>query len=476
MDQQPQKKSFRLEQIIGYLKKLVQTVPNEKQRFRAVIFFLTVAVLLTALHLSRYPVASFFEKKILYYSILSSVQPPTFPDRRCVISDYGAVPGGKTKNTEAFRAAFEDCSRNGGGHVIVPEGLWLTGAIHFRDNIDFHLEEGSEIIWSDKRSDYLPVVFSRFQGMEYYNYSPLLYGNGVRNVAITGEGTLNGDGDKWLDWDDDDRGRDRLYKMAEQGVPVEERVFGERDNMRPSFIQFINSQNLLIENIHIKNSPFWTIHPIYSENIIIRNITLENDGQNTDGVDIDSSRNVLIENSHFSADDDSIAIKSGLEKDGWRVNKPSENILIRNSTMTKGHSGVAIGSEMSGGVRNVIITDNTFIDTDGGFKIKSLPGRGGVVENIWLSDTEMSLVPIGISFDMAYASGIRGKNDDEPVFRNILISDIRMSGVTRYSLFVHALGNESVSGIDVTNLRSDYPKASIRKTDGVRITRSTIDQ
>ena len=461
---------------------ILKNIYHKLKAYKSGKYWLAVLVLaligfFVLYELAAYPLKSLYQKEKMYYSILSSVKKPTFPQRNCDVTKYGAVGDGSTINTQAIADAIDDCSQKGGGAVEFPNGDWFTGPIRLKDNINLHLADSAKIIFSDDRNDYLPAVFTRFQGMELYNFSPLINAENVTNVAITGKGTIDGNGKSWIDWNKISSGthpRSRLLEMANTGVPVEQRVFGENDKIRPSFIQFVNSKNILMEDVTIQNSPMWTIHPIYSENMMINHVTVNNSGTNTDCIDIDSSRNVLVQNSTFSSNDDAIAIKSGLENDGWRVNKPAENIVIRNCAMIKGHSGVAIGSEMSGSVRNVVIKGNTFKNTTAGFSVKSLAGRGGVVENIWLDNIQMSKVPTAISLDMGYMAKVQGNVEHIPIFRNMLITNIEIRGAKK-TLLIDSLGTDDIYDINISNLRSNSKKAEVINAGTVNVKRSDIE-
>src|SRR5581483_4362923 len=225
---------------------------------------------------------------------MPQLQRPQFTDNRISIAEFGAVEGGATKNTEAFAKAIEACFKKGGGRVIVPKGKWLTGPIHLKSNIDLHLEEGAEIIFSDKFEDYLPPVFVRSGGIEMYNYSPLIYARDCENIAITGAGYLDGNATAWWEWAKKETKEG--FRMGAEGVPVEKRVFGTPEAaIRPSFVGLVNCKNVLLEGFKIGSGPCWTIHPIYCENIIIRRVTVDTHGPNNDGMDPDSCRNILVE-------------------------------------------------------------------------------------------------------------------------------------------------------------------------------------
>ena len=370
---------------------------------------------------------------------------PSFSRRRFNIVDFGAVGDGQTKNTAAFARAVAAAKRARGGQIIVPAGTWLTGPIQITnddapcDGIDLHVEAGAEILFSTDFADYLPAVRTRWEGMDVMNYSPLVYFRGCRNVALTGEGTLTGQGWVWWLWKNNlpvGATKDftkpfatavyKKYVRSDAGdVPVEKRLVAALDAttlppelqpaavpvpssmppgmtglLRPSFVEFHTCTNVLIEGVTVRFGPFWMLHPVYSENVLVRNVNIiswpdagtitftDPDGtphtvtpQNGDGCNPDSSRNVLIEDSFFNTSDDVVAIKSGLNEDGWRVNRPSENIVVRHIRSGNGHGGITVGSEMSGSVRNVFAFDCD-LTGDTALRIKTLPGRGGEIRNI----------------------------------------------------------------------------------------------
>lgn len=370
---------------------------------------------------------------------------PSFHQRRFNIADFGAVGDGTTKNTAAFARAVAAAKRAHGGQIVVPAGRWLTGPIHITsdegscDGIDLHVEAGAEILFSTDFTDYLPVVATRWEGMDVMNYSPLVYFHGCKDVALTGEGTLTGQGWVWWLWKNNlpvGATKDftkayatavyKKYVRSDAGdVPVAARVVAALDAttlppelqpaavpvpssmppgmtglLRPSFVEFNTCKNVLIEGVTVQFGPMWMLHPVYSENVLVRNVNIisfpdggtitftDADGvahtvspQNGDGCDPDSTKNVLIEDSFFNTSDDVVAVKSGLNEDGWRVNIPSENVIIRRIHSGNGHGGVTVGSEMSGSVRNVFAFDCD-LTGDTALRIKTLPGRGGEIRNI----------------------------------------------------------------------------------------------
>ncbi|MFH0969349.1 MAG: glycoside hydrolase family 28 protein [Patescibacteria group bacterium] len=405
---------------------------------------------------------------------------PDFPENICNISDYGAVNDGVTKNTKAFTDAMNACAEKGGGIVLVPKGSWLTGPIHFKSNINLHIEKGAEVLFSTNFEDYLPVVFTRFEGIELYNYSPLVYAKDCTNVAITGEGTLNGQGIAWDKWNDrQDDAIYRLYQMAKENISVENRIFGtEEDALRQSFVQFVGCNNVLLKDVTIINSPMWTIHALYSENIHIRKVNVNTSGHNTDGLVIDSSKNVIVEDSYFRTGDDGISIKSGLDNDGWRVGKPSENIIIRNCRGKMGNSGVAIGSEMSGDVRNVFAYNCYFDDMDFAFRIKSAQSRGGTVENIWVKNINADDIHINVvELSMKYpASSVQLAEFDKrmPTLQNINISNV-FCKEAKNAIKLMGTAEKFIENVSMENIEIKSSRAlRLTYSKGVRIKRVNI--
>ena len=343
-------------------------------------------------------------------AILEQIVAPSFPDREFLVTNYGAIADGSSMNTEAFKRAIEACSQAGGGRVVVPEGRYLTGPIYLESNVNLHLQKGARLLFSTKPQDYLPLVFTRWEGVELMNYSPLIYAFEEKNIAVTGEGVLDGQADEtnWWPWKGKkeygwkegmphqnlEANRKSLFDMAERGVPVAERKFGEGHYLRPQFVQPYRCENVLIQGVTIVNSPMWILNPVLCRNVTIDGVTVESQGPNSDGCDPESCNGVLIKNCFFNTGDDCIAIKSGRNADGRRINVPSENIIIQNCTMANGHGGVVIGSEISGGVRNVFAENCTMNSPllDRALRIKTSSMRGGIVENVYLRDIEVGQV------------------------------------------------------------------------------------
>lgn len=390
--------------------------------------------------------------------ILAGIKAPTFPALDCAITKFGAKPDGVTEATEAFRKAIAECAGKGGGRVVVPPGEFLTGAIHLKSGVNLHVQKGATVRFSTDPKHYLPVVKTRFEGIEYMGYSPLIYALGQENIAITGEGTLDGQASdaNWWSWKGRSEpmpgtqraDRDKLFQQAEDGVPVEQRIYGAGHFLRPTFIEPYESRNILIEGVTIRNAPFWIIHPTLSTNVTIRGVTVMSHGPNNDGANPESSTDVLVENSTFDTGDDCIAIKSGRNADGRRVNKPSERIVVRNSTMKAGHGGVTIGSEVSGSVRDVFAEKLVMSspDLERGIRFKTNARRGGVIENVFVRDIEIGEVGSAIDIDLLYEEGARG--DFMPTVRNVRIERMTVKKAT-YAFFVRGLPGAPVRGLSV---------------------------
>jgi polygalacturonase/dienelactone hydrolase len=391
---------------------------------------------------------------------------PVFPDRTFAITDFGAKGDRATKSTKAFADAIAACHAAGGGRVLVPAGQWLTGAIHIKSNVNLHMLEGAEIHFSDDPADYLPVVFTRWAGFEVMNYSPLIYANGCENIAITGPGRFYGHGEKWWPWRQSlDEGKvvfPGLQAKAERGTPAADRIYGVPDKgLRPQFISPINCRNVLLEGFTIAEAgPFWTIHLVYCENVIARGLTIltkqKPDGPpppNTDGLNLDSSRNALVEYCFFDVGDDAICLKSGINDDGRRVGRPTENVVVRQVTTNWCLGGIVIGSEMSGGVRNVLVQDCVFDGSNTGIRLKSNAARGGVVENIHLRDITMHRIKTdAITLITNYASwGPAGDAARHPIFRNLIIENVTCDEAGR-ALIVEGTTHRRVENVTMRNV------------------------
>ncbi|MCX2476803.1 glycoside hydrolase family 28 protein [Pedobacter sp. MC2016-05] len=336
---------------------------------------------------------------------MPAVKYPDFTGvKRFSIVDFGAVLGDKIKNSKAIAAAIDQANRENGGIVVVPEGQWLTGKIQLKSNVNLHLNRGAVLLFSEDPNDYLPAVHSSWEGMECYNYAPLIYAYQCKNIAITGEGEVKAKMEIWKTWFARPKAHmesiKRLYNLAAAYSPIEDRqMVNDTAHLRPQFIQFNRCENVLLEGITITNSPFWTIHPYLSKNVVIRKLKVYAHGHNNDGVDPEMSENVLIEDCVFDQGDDAIAIKSGRNPEGWRLKTPSKNIVIRNCLVKNGHQLVAIGSELSGGIENVLVEN---CEVNDGAKlnhlifIKTNERMGGYVRNIYAKNINAGKIDLGI--------------------------------------------------------------------------------
>jgi polygalacturonase len=386
--------------------------------------------------------------------ILEGIRAPTFPDRDFPVTAFGAVADGRTDASAAFRAAIEACHRGGGGRVVVPPGVFLTGPIHLKSRVNLHVSEGATVRFSRDPAAYLPVVLTRWEGVELMGLSPLVYAYEQHDVAITGQGTLDGqaDAEHWWPWKKNGHpqsqkpDRDRLFAQAEAGVPVAERVFGAGHHLRPQFVQPYRCTNVLVEGVTITNAPMWVIHPVLSRNVIVRGVTVVSSGPNNDGCDPESSTDVLVEDTLFDTGDDCIAIKSGRNADGRRLGVPSERILVRGCRMRAGHGGVTIGSEVSGGVRDVFVerSEMSSPDLERGIRFKTNAMRGGTIENVFVRDVEIGEAGSAIDIDMLYEEGAAGPFT--PVVRRVQVDRMRV-GKARYAFFIRGLEASPVEGL-----------------------------
>lgn len=347
------------------------------------------------------------------------IQVPDFSSSpRFAITDFGAKADDKEANNRAIAAAIKRANEEGGGVVVIPAGEWLTGPIHLKSNVNLHVAKEAVIRFSGDPKDYLPAVQTSWEGWECFNYSPLIYAFNCENVALTGEGTLAPIMDTWKVWfarpPAHMEALKNLYNMGSTGVPVEKRQMAVGDNnLRPHCVQFNRCRNVLIEDIKIRQTPFWSIHLLLSESAVVRRVDIVATGHNSDGIDPEGTRNLLVEDCRFDQGDDAIVIKSGSNQDGWRLGRPSENIVVRNCTVFNGHQLIAIGSELSGGVRNIYAHDCRFDGQKMRGKafnvlyIKTNRRRGGFVENVTVenidaSTASFSMGVFGIETDVLY--------------------------------------------------------------------------
>lgn len=396
--------------------------------------------------------------------IARTVRAPRFPARTFDITRHGAKGDGTTLDTAAVADAIAACAAAGGGRVVVPAGTFLTGAVHLKSNVELHLAAGATLLFSTDPAHY-PMVFTRWEGVELINYSPLVYAYKAKNIAITGAGTLDGQGSArhWWSWKgpwggtieygwregmpDQRKSRAVLFQMAEDRVPVEKRVFGDGHYLRPPFIQPYLCENVLIEGVRIRRSPFWNVHPVLCRNVILRGLDIFGHGPNNDGTDPESVDRMLIEDCSFDTGDDCIAVNSGRNEDGRRLGVPSQNILIRNCRMRQGHGGITVGSQISGGARWVF-AENCRLDSPDlwyAIRFKNNALRGGLLENFHYRDITVGQVGrAAIACDFNYEEGANGRF--KPVLRNINIQRLRAASATR------VLDSQGLPGAPVTDI------------------------
>ena len=396
--------------------------------------------------------------------IVARIRPPTFPDRDFRIADYGGDPRAVADSSAAFAKAIAACHAAGGGRVVVTPGSWLTGPIHLKSNVNLHVEAGATILFKTDPKAYLPLVFTRWEGVELMNYSPLVYAIDCENIALTGKGVLDGQASRenWWPWKgpwkqnqhgwaegmaNQRPARARLFRMAEERTPVAERRFGDGGYLRPPFIQPYRCRNVLLEGVSLRRSPFWQVHPVLCENVTIRGLDIDSHGPNNDGCDPESCKDVLIEDCRFATGDDCIALNSGRNEDGRRVGAPCQNVVIRNCRMADGHGGITIGSQISGHVRNVF-AENCRLDSpnlDHAIRFKNNALRGGVVEHVRYRNLQVGQVRRAVvTVDFNYEEGAEGKFT--PVLRDVVIEGVK-SGKSRRAVDLQGLPSAPVENI-----------------------------
>jgi polygalacturonase len=359
------------------------------------------------------------------------------------VRDYGAIGDGITLDSPALQRALDAAAHIGGGTIFIPAGKYVVGSIFLRDNITLFIDAGAVLLGSQNLADY-PIVTMRWEGVTQPTHAPLIAGDGLKNIAVTGRGIIDGRGERW--W--------QLHRAKTLDAP------------RPRLIAFSNSTNVLIEGVTLTNSPAWTINPVRCENVTVDQVTIRNpaDSPNTDGINPDSCRNVHISNCHIDVGDDCVTIKSGIETESQELLVPCENITITNCTMVHGHGGIVIGSEMSGGVRNVVISNCVFVGTDRGIRLKSRRGRGGIVEDIRASNIVMTDVLCPFTMNLYYHINARGNQyvsnkqpqpitSGTPIFRRIHYSHITARNSHYAAAFLYVLPEmpiEDVSFDDVS--------------------------
>ncbi|MFA9389718.1 MAG: glycosyl hydrolase family 28 protein [Prolixibacteraceae bacterium] len=389
---------------------------------------------------------------------------PQFPDKTVNILEYGAQSGGTFKNTKAINKAITTTSESGGGRVLVPKGTWLTGPIVLKSNVNLHLVEGAELLFSQDFSDYLPAVLTNWEGSEVYSYSPFIYAYEQENIAITGKGTLNGQGKPWWELRKNKAfGNYRLAQMNEDEVPVKERIFDNTHTnyLPPVFFGPLYCKNVLLEGIRFEYGAFWTVNPSFCTNLIIRDIYILTYGEyghtpNGDGINPNSCQNVLIEYNTLDTGDDCITLKSGRNKDGRRLGIPEKNILIRHNTGLQGHGGIVVGSEMSGGVENVYAHDCNFYGTDRIVRLKTGRGRGAYIRNCWFIDLEADTITReAIRINMLYGDTdkeVQEVNEGTPVIENIHIENLSCKYAKSENISIIGLPEMPVKNVTMKNI------------------------
>ncbi len=438
---------------------------------------------------------------------MSTVVEPVFPEYKVFITDFGAVNDGQTINTKAINDAIEAVAQKGGGSVVIPRGIWLTGPIILKSNINIHTEEGALVIFSTDK-DLYPVIETSFEGYNTYRCMSPVYGKDLENIAFTGKGVFDGSGDVWrhvkkdklteIQWNEltssggvvSDDGKQwfpsesykKALEISEMNVPRNftsvEQYLEIRDFLRPVMVSLVNCKKVLLDGTVFQNSPAWCLHPLMCEDVTIRNVTVRNPwySQNGDGIDIESCRNAVVYHCNFDVGDDAICIKSGKDADGRKRARPTENLIIRDCIVYHGHGGVTIGSEMSGGVKNMSVRGCTFIGTDVGLRFKTTRGRGGIVENVYFTDIDMINIPAqAISFNMYYG-GLsvpemlaEGKNiettageippvtEETPQFRNITIKNLTCKGALE-AIYLQGLPELNLENISFENVTIEAKK------------------
>ncbi len=433
---------------------------------------------------------------------------PVIPPNKINIADLGAAGDGITMNTAYFAEAIEKLSVKGGGSVIVPAGLWMTGPIVLKSNINIHLEEGALVRFSKNFDDY-PLVESTFEGIMTYRCQSPISGRNLENISFTGKGVFDGNGQAWRpvkkfkmtanQWKNLTTGGGVLNEKKDMWWPTEQALKGFviasgsniprlntfddymliKDFLRPVMVSLISCNKVLFDGPTFQNSPAWNLHPLMCENLTIRNLVVRNQwySQNGDGLDLESCKNVVIYNNSFDVGDDAICFKSGRDKEGRERNIPTENVIVKNNVVYAGHGGFVIGSEMSGGVKNVHVSSCTFMGTNIGLRFKSTRGRGGVIENIYISDINMIDIPTDpIQFNLFYgghapvlddgtsSSGLIETDapavqvtEETPAFRNIFVKNVVANGFGSAALLM-GLPEMKLENVKLENIVLKAPK------------------
>ncbi|MDT0686976.1 glycoside hydrolase family 28 protein [Autumnicola psychrophila] len=384
--------------------------------------------------------------------IVERIELPTIPEFSVSVLDFGAKGDSLANNKEAFDKAMSAIKKNGGGTIIVPKGVYtINGPIHFVSNVNLKLETGARLKFGSNPKDY-PLVLTSWEGTMLYNYSPMIYGIDLENIAITGKGTIDGEAkDSWANWKELQE-EDQLLsrEMNHKGVPVKERIFGEGHFLRPQLIQFVNSENILIEDITIEDSPFWCLHLLKCNSATLRSLKYDAHNYNNDGIDLEYSRDVLIENVKFDNGDDNLAIKAGRDHEGRsNSDQASQNIVMRNCLL-KGLHGVVIGSEMSAGVKNIFVDNcKAWGDLKRGIYFKTNPDRGGYMKDIYISNIELGRVEDLFFITANYHGEGEGFNSK---ISDIFINNVSSEEATGTAIVIEGYKDSKVEDVKLTNI------------------------
>lgn len=399
--------------------------------------------------------------------IVSQISLPLIPDNVFKLSAFGGNGDGVSDNKVAFDRIISECLAQGGGKIVVEAGTYLIkGPIHLSSNMNLHLEEGARLVFGNRPEDYLPVVLTSWEGTRAYNYSPFIYAKGASNVAISGKGEIDGNAsDSWSTWKHlQDPDKKVIRAMNNEAVPLEERVFGAGHFLRPHLIQFYECENILVEDVKISDSPFWCLHFVFSKEITVRRISYEAFNYNNDGIDPESSENVLIEGVVFGNGDDNIAIKAGRDLEARSLNRPSKNIVVRNCLFS-GYNAIAVGSEMSGGVNNVFVEDCSYGgEVIYGFYLKGNRDRGGMVHDIYARNIVFDTTKAAIIIDSDYK---KQGSCCPPRFKNIYIENVRANYASNYGIYLNGSPQEHLDSIFISDVEilSAAEPLSVSNTD-----------
>ncbi len=412
---------------------------------------LTVSVLWLGIFATAHAETDASDSWAMMDNILADIELPNIPDREFVITDFGAEAGGEKDALPAIKATIEKAVAEGGGRVVVPAGTFLSkGPIHLKSKINLHLAKDSKILFSASTDHYLPIVKTKWEGTEVMGYSPLVYAANVEDVAITGSGMLDGNANsdfkKWHKKQDNDI--HTLRTMGSTGVPLEKRIFGKGTYLRPVFVQFLDAKRVLLDGYSIVNAPFWINHLVYTQSATVRNLNVNSHFPNNDGIDVESSSNVLVEDNYFRTGDDSVVVKSGRDLDGRTIGIPSTNVVVRHNDMG-GEDGIGLGSEMSGGIKNVFFTDNVLREGLSAFRFKSNLDRGGLVENVRVRNFTVESFDTLFWFQMNYPSKL-GLNFPS-TYRDIVFENIKVESAGTF-LEVHAPAAAPLEDVTFKNI------------------------